>query len=120
MCVGEVVKTGDTALGARLLHLRQASGLTQQQMADLLGLTREAYKGYEKGSREPELSILGRMAKVFNRTTDWLLGIDTRPTTSEPHSEIAEVLRREGWPDERIGLVLRLIQAAEEDATNRR
>lgn len=57
-----------------LKKLRLLLGCTQAQMADLLGITVRGYRNYELGSREPELSILIRLADYFNVSLDELVG----------------------------------------------
>lgn len=58
----------------RLAELRNAKGLTQQQLADLTSLTRGRLNNYEQGTREPDLVTLQSLADFFNVTTDYLLG----------------------------------------------
>ena len=48
--------------------------MTQQEVADKLGITRPAYTAYESGKREPDFSILQSLANIFDVTTDYLLG----------------------------------------------
>lgn len=53
---------------------REATGLTQAQVADKLGISDGTYKNYEQGKREPNNSLLCRIADLFGVTTDYLLG----------------------------------------------
>ena len=62
-------------LSARLKESRKAIGLTQKDVAEKLGLTRNAYTLYENGKRDIPTHILTRLAIIFNQSTDWLLGI---------------------------------------------
>ena len=57
----------------KLKQLRLLLGCTQAQMANLLGITVRGYRNYELGSREPELSILIKLADYFNVSVDYLL-----------------------------------------------
>ena len=41
-----------------LRQLRQMTGLTQQQAAEQVGITRQALSGYESGRRQPDLEML--------------------------------------------------------------
>lgn len=59
----------------RILHLRKSSSLTQQQVADKLGITRAAYCNYEIGIREPSMEILKRICMLFEVTSDYLIGL---------------------------------------------
>lgn len=62
--------------GERLLELRRASGLTQKQVADALGIHSITYLHYEKDQREPPLDTVVRIAAFYDVTTDYLLGAD--------------------------------------------
>ncbi|ODA41077.1 helix-turn-helix domain-containing protein [Desulfosporosinus sp. BG] len=65
----------------RLSTLRTSKGLTHQEMADMLGITRQAYSNYEAGKREPDHDTLRRLAEFFMISTDYLLGHDNVKTT---------------------------------------
>ena len=57
-----------------LFHLRKERGLKQQEVADGLGISLRAYQYYERGEREPQLSVLIRMADYFDLSLDELVG----------------------------------------------
>ena len=59
--------------GKRCKILRQERGLTQQQVADALGISRSAYAYYEIGGSEPSLSVLWELAQYFQVSADSLL-----------------------------------------------
>lgn len=59
----------------RLVQLRKIRGLTQQQIADKIGINRGSYSNWEKGKREPNLENIIKIAKILNTTTDYLLGL---------------------------------------------
>lgn len=63
----------------RLKELRKTKGVTQQTVADFLGITREGYSFYENGHRSPDYKILSKIAGYFGVTTDYLIGIDDMP-----------------------------------------
>ena len=63
-------------LGKRLKELRIEKKLTQQQVADALGLHSVTYLHYEKSQREPPLAVLVAMAAFFEVSTDYLLGLE--------------------------------------------
>ena len=62
-------------LGKRLKELREERGLTQKQLATLLNLNSVTYLHYEKSLREPPLAVLADIARFFEVSTDYLLGI---------------------------------------------
>ena len=61
--------------GRRLKELRQEKGLTQKELAEKLNLNSVTYLHYEKAQREPPLSVLADMAKFFDVSIDFLLGL---------------------------------------------
>ena len=56
--------------------LRKAHGLKQQELADQLGISLRAYQYYERNEREPQLSVLVRIADYFGISLDELEGRD--------------------------------------------
>ncbi|MGE7841397.1 helix-turn-helix domain-containing protein [Lysinibacillus sp. NPDC093712] len=61
-------------LGVRLKYLRKSDNKTQQDIADILGITRPAYTAYEQGKRNPDYEILEKIADYYNVSIDYLLG----------------------------------------------
>lgn len=62
--------------GKRLRSARLNSHLTQQQVADMLGVTVNSYQKYEQAMRSPSLETLVKLSDIFNVPTDWILGRD--------------------------------------------
>lgn len=62
------------SLSEALMHLRKTRGLKQQEVADGLGISLRAYQYYERGEREPQASLLIRMADYFDVSLDELVG----------------------------------------------
>ena len=58
----------------RLIELRKQQNLTQQDMARILGISRQAYSNYELGNREADYTTLKKLSNYFNVTVDYLLG----------------------------------------------
>lgn len=52
-------------IGTNLDKLREANRLTQEQVANYLGIKRSAYANYESGMREPSLGILEKATSLF-------------------------------------------------------
>lgn len=53
-------------MGKKLRKLRLDRGLTQQQVADRLGMTRQALSSYEGGRTWPDLQTLERLCAIYN------------------------------------------------------
>jgi len=61
-------------IGRRIKELRIKKGLSQQQLGEIIGVTKVSVCGYENGSRVPSLETFEQMAELFGTTTDYLLG----------------------------------------------
>lgn len=57
----------------KLLTLRKASGLTQEQLAEKLEVSRQSVSKWESGQAVPELDKIVALSAVFDVTTDYLL-----------------------------------------------
>lgn len=62
-----------------LRRARKAAGLTQQQLADRLHVTRQSVSSWELGRTEPDLQTLTELAEVFETDAGSLLGEAGRP-----------------------------------------
>lgn len=69
-------KRDTTGFGARLKALREAAGLTQQQLADLVGMKAQNVTRLETGGREPAWETVIRLAKALKVSTDDFLPED--------------------------------------------
>lgn len=63
--------------GSRLKELRLQSGLTQQQLAKQIGITKSVISYYELLERSPSPEILIKLSYTFHVSTDYLLGIES-------------------------------------------
>lgn len=72
------------AFAAMLKQLREEKRLSQKDIADYLGITRQAVASYELAKREPDYEVLKKLADYFDVSIDYLL--------EEP---IAEMLRQQ-------------------------
>jgi transcriptional regulator with XRE-family HTH domain len=115
-------KTKPTAktisFGDRLAELRKIRGLTQVQLAELLGSTQRAITYYENEADYPPVETIVQLAKILGVTTDELLGVkETKPTqeiidiTNNP--ELRSLWRKfqqvAAWPEKDQNAVIRLI-----------
>lgn len=57
-----------------LKKLRTERGISQQQLADIIGVSQQSVNKYENHNSEPEISVLINMAKYFNTSVDYLIG----------------------------------------------
>ncbi len=66
-------------LGNRLKGLRNKKGMTQKELADMLGVTDGAIGMWERGRREPDGDKLSQLARIFGVSVDYLLGHSDNP-----------------------------------------
>ena len=58
----------------RIRELRKNKSLSQEQLADKLGVTKQAVSQMERGARKPSVTMLEALCDFFNVSTDYLLG----------------------------------------------
>lgn len=77
-------------IGAFIAALRKANGMTQQELADRLGVSNKAVSRWERDENAPDLSLIPAIAEIFGVTCDELLKGERifhdaeEPTKSEP------------------------------------
>ena len=57
----------------RLRHIRENAGLTQEQFAEVLGISVSAYKKVESGENQVSISSLSKLYKEMHVSTDYVL-----------------------------------------------
>ena len=57
----------------RLYEMRKQSSLSQEGLASLLGVTRQAVQKWESGSSRPDMDNLAALARYFNVSLDYLV-----------------------------------------------
>lgn len=68
-----------------LKQIREKSGLTQVDVAKMLGISKQAYNNYERGRREADYETLLKLAEILDTTVDGLLtGTPSEPQALEP------------------------------------
>ena len=69
--------------GKRLKNLRKNANVTQEQLAEYLGISYQAVSKWETGIGLPDISLLPRIANFFETTTDELFGLNQKIETDE-------------------------------------
>ena len=69
---------------------RLRAGLSQKEVARLVGVASSTYSLYESGNREPNIDTIKRMADILNASADELLGINSEITTAAAHFDGSE------------------------------
>lgn len=77
-----------TILGERLKKLRESRSYTKGFVADKLGVCKPCIYHYETGRSDISTKNLVALAKLFDVTTDYLLGIEDKPPSFKtiPHT----------------------------------
>lgn len=97
-------------LNIRLKYLRKLENKTQQDIADMLGITRPAYTAYEQGKRSPDYDLLEKLADFYSVTIDYLLGRTDNP---QPFYSTPNALYGDGIKKARNQLGLTINEIAE-------
>ena len=63
--------------GKRIRALREKKGITQRELADLLGVTDAAVSKWEHGKNFPDITLLERLSEVLECKVSELLGLET-------------------------------------------
>lgn len=88
-------------LSEKLQTLRKAAGLSQEQLAEQLNVTRQAVSKWETGEGKPDIDNLLPLARLLQTTVDYLLDDEAnQPRPEEPHTETppqTESVGRELW-----------------------
>lgn len=76
------------SLAKKMIELRKQNGLSQQDLADRLRVSRQAISRWETGAVQPLADSVKSLAQVFQVSTDYLLNDDldtpTPPPTAQP------------------------------------
>lgn len=75
----------------KLLALRKAKGMTQEQLAEKLDVSRQSVSKWESGQAVPELEKIAALSTVFDVTTDYLL----KPSEIDDLSLKTEMLEKQ-------------------------
>lgn len=87
----------------RLIELMENANMTQIELADRIGTTNVTISRYMNGERSPRIEIVAEIAKVFNVSVDYLLGLPTskknRFVENESMIELYKIVSHLGFLD---------------------
>jgi transcriptional regulator with XRE-family HTH domain len=82
-------------LGARIAALRKDQGMTQVQLAEILGLTQQMIASYEVGRRRVPVSLLPQIAETLAVSLEELIGKkDVQPAKRGPAPKLQQQIER--------------------------
>jgi transcriptional regulator with XRE-family HTH domain len=82
------------ALGQRLAEARKASGLTQTQLGEQLGVAQQTLAHYEMGRLRVAVAFMPPLAKALGITVEELMGEDTPPAKRGPAPKLQQQIER--------------------------
>ena len=71
--MGSVCRLDYMKIGDRIRECRKTNGLTQEELAELLGVSSNTVSSMENGQQNFKIDKLSQLARVFDVTTDYLL-----------------------------------------------
>lgn len=99
--------------GTYLASLRRGRDMTQQQVADILGVSNKTVSKWESGAGLPDIGALPALAALYGVTADDILAGETRPRAcADTPAEVEAYLERRGSLRFRIGYSLAVMALA--------
>ena len=82
-----------TILSSNLKYLRAEKGLSQQKVADSIGIKQKTYSNYENGNCEPSIDMLLILSRFFRTNVDILISVllDITSITPKEKEELAHM-----------------------------
>ena len=77
-------------LADKIINERKKNGWSQEELADMLGVSRQSVSKWESAQSIPDLQKILKMAEVFNVSTDYLLKEDMEPDTNATPASYSE------------------------------
>lgn len=96
-------------LGEKIYQHRKLLGLSQEELAERLGVTRQAVSKWELDASVPELETVVALAKLFGVSTDYLLSAE-EPAPQAAPAAAPEQPPRQDWLDRLPGFIGKLLR----------
>lgn len=87
------------SIAEKIKYLRESAGMTQSELARNLGLSRSGVNSWEMGLSIPSTQYIVELAKTFDVSADYLLGMENTSTISV-----------KGLSDKQVSAILEIIQ----------
>lgn len=100
-------------LSEKILYCIKRCALSQEVLAEKIGVSRQAISKWETGEAAPELSKLALLAKTFGVTADWLISEDNPPESAAQgasQKQPAAPAPNANWVDSLPGAVQSLVR----------
>ena len=83
-----------SAFGQRLHNARQTKGLSQNQVAEALGITQPSYADWERSAVSLKPEYLPKLAELFSISVDHLLGVESKKPSKGPAGKARLIFER--------------------------
>lgn len=97
-------------LGDKIRNLRKTANMTQEQLADRLGMSCQAVSRWENGTAYPDLELIPPLAEIFGVTSDFLLGIPEEKKEQEAKKLFEELVEATYAKETDTEKIIRLIR----------
>ena len=77
-------------IGKRIAECRRDRKLTQEDLANRIGITAQALSQYERGIRYPDLEIMRALCQTLGTSADYLIGLEDKKIMEIDNSEIED------------------------------
>ena len=81
------------SLSENIVRLRHEKKLTQEELADFMGVTKASVSKWEKGINTPDLLLLPQLAAFFDMTVDELIGYEAQLSSEQIRCQYAELTK---------------------------
>ena len=65
-------------IGEKIIELRKKDNLTQEKLAEKIGVSRQTLSNWENNNIQPSIDMLIRLSNYFSVSTDYMLGLEER------------------------------------------
>ena len=114
----ERVKNMNHEMAKRFTELRKQHGLSQEQLAEKLGVSRQAVSKWERAEASPDIENLSSLAKLYGITIDELVNGTQQPTApSDTYTNVQESEERPNTTDFSEGVTVMYDESPQNDET---
>lgn len=101
------------AMGARIAAFRKGHGMTQVQLAELMGVAQQTYASWEVGRSRVPVAMLPRLARALAVTTADLIGEEAAPSRRGPSPRLLQQVERiQHLPKAQQRFIMQMIDTA--------
>ena len=97
----------ENKLAENIRKYRKGLGLSQEQLAERLGITLGTVSKWERGASEPELWYIMQIAELFHVSVDVMIGFTMRGNNAEKEAERISELEKEASLEEESSCVIK-------------